>query len=200
VCPLRSQLGKPLSRNGVRRPDADPIRRARFRESARAIVAKDRHDRKHGLPVDTAGAVARAMERAYREGFADAQGEPPMPAASDVPAGETIDWALIPPRPRNAFWTICLFILGKAERTDRAGHLVPATTERDTAGWRLIWLGGNFEEKPLGERTIVPLVRLGLLELADDGPERLLVSARGRATWWRFLERGGQYPEDLTLV
>ena len=200
VRPLRSQLGKPLSRNGVRRPDADPIRKARFRESARAIVAKDRHDRKYGLPVDTAGAVARAMERAYREGFADAQGEPAMPAASDVAAGQTIDWALIPPRPRNAFWTICLFILGKGERTDGAGHLVPATTERDTAGWRLIWPGGNFEEKPLGERTIVPLVRLGLLELADDGPERLLVSARGRATWWRFLERGGQYPEDLTLV
>jgi hypothetical protein len=49
-------------------------------------------------------------------------------------------------------------------------------------------------------RTIVPLVRLGLLEFADDGPERLLVSARGRATLWRFLERGGQYPKDLTLV
>ena len=63
MCPLRSQLGKPLSRNGVRRPDADPIRKARFRESARAIVAKDRHDRKYGLPVDTAGAVARAMEK-----------------------------------------------------------------------------------------------------------------------------------------
>ena len=200
VRPLRSQLGKPLSPNGVRRPDADPIRKARFRESARAIVAKDRHDRKYGLPVDTAGAVARAMERAYREGFADAQGEPAMPAASDAAAGETIDWALIPPRPRTAFWTICLFILGKGERTDGAGHLVPATTERNTAGWQLIWPGGNFEEKPLGERTIVPLVRLGLLELADDGPERLLVSARGRATWWRFLERGGQYPEDLTLV
>jgi hypothetical protein len=26
----------------------------------------------------------------------------------------------------------------------------------------------------------------------------LVVSARGQATWWRFLERGGQYPEDLT--
>jgi hypothetical protein len=139
VRPLRSQLGKPLSPNGVRRPDADPIRKARFRESARAIVAKDRHDRKYGLPVDTAGAVARAMERAYREGFADAQGEPAMPAASDAAAGETIDWALIPPRPRTAFWTICLFILGKGERTDGAGHLVPATTERNTAGWQLIW-------------------------------------------------------------
>ena len=44
----------------------------------------------------------------------------------------------------------------------------------------------------------MPLVRLGLLERADGAPERLLVSARGRASWWLFLERGGQYPEDLT--
>jgi hypothetical protein len=32
------------------------------------------------------------------------------------------------------------------------------------------------------------------------GPERLLVSALGRATWRRFLEPGGQYLEDLTLA
>ncbi len=187
-----------MSRNGVRRPDAGPIRKARFREAAREIVAKDRYNRKYGFAVDTAGAVASAMERAYRQGFADAQGEPAMPAVSDVQPAEAIDWASIPPRPRTAFWTICLFILGKGERTDGTGHLVPATTERGAAGWRLILPSGNFEKKPLGERTIVPLVRLSLLELAGDAPERLLVSACGRATWWRFLERGGRYPEDLT--
>ena len=60
-------VGKPLSRNGVRRPDADPIRKA-----ARDIVAKDRHDRRYGFPVDIVWAVARAMERAYRQGFEDA--------------------------------------------------------------------------------------------------------------------------------
>lgn len=200
LCVRSASMGKSLSRNGVRRPDADPIRKARFREAAREIVAKDRHDRKYGFPVDTAGAVARAMERAYREGFADAQGEPHMPLAGDVQTVGTLDWALIPPRPRTAFWTICRFILGKGERTGGDGHLVPASTERGTAGWRLILPRGNFEKKPFGERTIVPLIRLGLLELADQGPERLLVSARGRATWWWFLERGGQYPEDLTRV
>lgn len=189
-----------MSRDGVRRPDADPIRKERFREAAREIVAKDRHDRKYGFPVDTAGAVARAMERAYRERFADTQGQPPMPAAGDVRPGKTMDWALIPPRPRSAFWTICLFILGKGERTKGAGHLVAATTERTTAGWRQTLPSGNFEKKPLGGKTIVPLVRLGLLALADEAPERLLVSACGRATWWRFLDRGGQYPEDLTRV
>jgi hypothetical protein len=188
----------------VRRPDADPIRKARFREAARAIVAKDRHDRKQGFPVDTAGAVARAMERAYRDGFADAQGEPSMLSPGDTQPDKAIDWPLIPPRPRSAFWTICLFILGKGERTEGAGHraehLVPAPTERGTQGWRLSWVGRTPEYKPFGERTIVPLVRLGLLEFADDGPERLLISVRGRATWGRFLERGGQFPEDLTLV
>ena len=179
----------------------DSTRKVRFREAARKIVAKDRHDREYGFPVDPAGAATRAMEHAYREGFADAQGRPPpMRAATDVPLDGAIDWALIPPRPRTAFWTICLFILGKGGQTDGAGHLVPATTARGTAGWRLVLPSGNFDKQPLGERTIVPLVRFGLLELADAGPERLLVSGRGRATWWRFLERGGQYKEDLTLV
>jgi hypothetical protein len=114
-----------LSRSGVRRPGADPIRKARFREAAREIVAKDRHDRKYGFLVDTAGAVARAMERAYRQGFADAQGEPPMPATGGLQSGEAIDRALIPPRPRTAFWTICLFILGKGERKEGPGILCP---------------------------------------------------------------------------
>jgi hypothetical protein len=100
-----------------------------------------------------------------------------------------IDWALIAPRPRTAFWSICLFILGKGERADGAGHLLPATAERGTAGWWLIVPSSNLERKLIGEKTIVPLVRLGLLGLAGDWPERLLVSARGRATWWLFLPR-----------
>lgn len=114
-----------LSRSGVRRPDADPIRKARFREAAREIVAKDRQDRKYGLPVDTAGAVARAMERAYRQGFEDAQGRQPLPGTSSIQAGEAMDWALIPPRPRTAFWTLCLFILGKASRGTTRGIFCP---------------------------------------------------------------------------
>jgi hypothetical protein len=44
------------------------------------------------------------------------------------------------------------------------------------------------------------MIRLGLLEIADEGPERLVISTRGRATWRRFLERGGQFPEDLTSL
>jgi len=45
-----------------RQPPPDPLRKIRFREAARDIVAKDRYDRKYGMAVDTAGAIARAGE------------------------------------------------------------------------------------------------------------------------------------------
>jgi hypothetical protein len=48
-----------------------------------------------------------------------------MPVAGEVQPGEAINWALIPPRPRSAFWTICLFVLGKGERTQGPGILCP---------------------------------------------------------------------------
>jgi hypothetical protein len=90
----------------------------RFREAAREIVDKDRRDRKRGPPVDTEGAIARAMERAFRQGFLDAQGDLSKPMEDEAPPGEAC----------------------------------------------------------------------------------LVVSARGCVTWWHFLKRGGEFPEDLTQV
>ncbi|MGH7097941.1 MAG: hypothetical protein ACREE4_09830 [Stellaceae bacterium] len=153
-----------------RQPEADPIRKARFREAARAIVAKDRDDRKHGFAVDTAGAIARAMERAYRQGFADAQSETPAPPGSGADAAEALEWALIPPRPRTAFWDICLSALGRGDTPEDAAHLVPATTERGTPGWQQVQPDQPSPDKPIGEKTIRPLLRLGLLEIAGGRP------------------------------
>ena len=177
--------------------NADPLRKIRFREAARAIVAKDRYDRKSGRAVDTAG--ARAMERAYRQGFETAQSERPIPSSKTPDAEDALDWVLIPPRPRSAFWTVCRFMLGRDGEQERDGHLVAVITERGTPGWQLVMSDGGFE-KAIGEKTIVPLVPLGLLENAGDGPKQLLISKRGRATWRLFLQRGGKYPEDLTQV
>jgi hypothetical protein len=67
----------------LRRPAPNAHRKVRFREMARDIVAKDRHDRKYGLAVETAGAIARALERAYRQGFEDAQTERQAARAGD---------------------------------------------------------------------------------------------------------------------
>src|SRR5208283_5951357 len=105
-----------------RTPAADPHRKANFREEARGIVAKDRYDRKYGHAVDTAGAIARALERAYKQGFADAQDDHvrPTPEVSD---GGPLEWVLIPPRPRNAFWSCCLFMFGRHGDQPRGGYL-----------------------------------------------------------------------------
>ncbi len=179
-----------------RTPVADPHRKANFREEARGIVAKDRYDRKYGHAVDTAGAIARALERAYKQGFADAQGDHvrPTPELSD---GGPLEWVLIPPRPRNAFWSCCLFMFGRHGDQPRGGYLEPDITERGTIGWRLV-VAGIEPDKAIGASSIQPLVRLGLLEGDPAEPHRLTVSARGRSTWEHFLERGGRYPDDLT--
>lgn len=177
------------------RPSSDRYRKARFREIAREIVAKDRYNRKYGISVHTAGAIANALERAYREGFRDSEHET-VPIA-EQPNNGPMEWALIPPRPRGAFWTICLFTLSRGDRPAPGGRLVPATTERGRLGWMLD-LQERTYEKLFGDRTIAPLLRLGLIEEASDDSAHRVVSKQGRETWFQFLQRGGQYPNDLT--
>ena len=174
-----------------RKPPANAYRKVDFREEARAIVFKDRYDRKYGRAVDTAGTIARALERAYKQGFADAQD--PHRSASPVtePTAGPLEWGFIPPRPRNAFWSCCLFIIGRQGNRLRLGHLEPALTERGTQGWRLVVEGYEPELKDvISASSIRPLVKLGLLESAPSSPERLTISARGRATWELYLLSG----------
>ena len=158
-------------------------------------MAKDRYDRKYGHAVDTAGTIARALERAYKQGFADAQDNHvrPTPKLSD---GGPLDWVLIPPRPRNAFWSCCLFIFGRRGDQLRGGHLERDITERGTIGWRLV-VAGFAPDKAMGASSIQPLIRLGSLDADPTDPNRLMVSARGRSTWEQFLDSGGRYPDDL---
>lgn len=175
----------------------NPRRKARFREIARTIIAKDRSDRKHGFTVDTAGAVAQALERAYRDGVRD--GPAALTTMPEQSVTGPVEWALIPPRPREAFWSICLSIMGGDGRQARDGHLVPAITERDTPGWAIV-TAGRSPDQVIGDRTIGPLIRLYLLEQSADPPLRLFLTERGRETWLSFCERGGRYPGDLTAI
>ncbi len=176
-------------------PADDPYRKAKFRERAREIVFKDRQDRRRGFTVDTAGSIARALERAFKERFAAGQlGD--APSSSAVHQDGPVEWALIPPRPRTVFWTICLFDLGPAMEHDNGLELVATTTSRGTLGWLIV--KGERHEEVVGDRSVAPLIRLGLLTHAEDDPVRLILSTRGKATWRRFVERGGHYPEDLT--
>ncbi|RUX94662.1 hypothetical protein EOA25_30035 [Mesorhizobium sp. M2A.F.Ca.ET.040.01.1.1] len=175
---------------------ADPHRKAKFREIARSIVAKDRYNRKYGLAVDTAGAIAGALERAYRQGLAGSQPDRQLQGRNSETG--PLDWALIPPRPRNAFWSICLATFGHDGMRQEEGYLVPTVTQRGTAGWQLIVSGKSYDDRPIAERTMVPLARLGLIEAAADDTRRLTVSKHGQETWRLFNKRGGRFPDDLT--
>ena len=91
-----------------------------------------------------------------------------------------VEWMLIPPRPRNAFWTICLFILGRdpAVTPDGTGRLDPVHLPNGRPGWRLVT---DRYDKPFGFATLRPLVRLGLLGPVHAPEPYLVVSARGHA-------------------
>ena len=97
-----------------RRPPAGTQHKTLFRETARNIVRTDRVKRSFREAVDTAGAIARAMQQAYRLGFEDALAEPaarqrqPIGPDAEGDEGEAMTWGSIPPRTRNTFWSICL--------------------------------------------------------------------------------------------
>lgn len=76
--------------------------------------------------------------------------------------------------------------------------LLPGVTPRGTPRWTVVRDAARADHATIADRTIQPLIRLGLLELSPEA-ERLLVTSRGQETWHAFLAKGGQYPEDTNL-
>lgn len=171
-------------------------RKGEFREAARDIVLKDRDSRKFGRSIDTGGAIARALEAAYKLGVAHGAGAvAPVPSVTDVPATspESIAWNTIPPRPRAIFERILSFkwiVL-----------LVPdaAPWKKQSDRWACYWDWGD--RKPEGKRyeladtfsrtTLAPIVRLGLMkELEVGGRTALEPTELAVATWARALAAG----------
>src|ERR1700733_1573336 len=177
-------------------------RKRQFRETARNILHVAKAKRRLGDAVDTAGAVARAMEQAYRLGFEEAlqgpvaAGANPGIAPVETPCSGAMNWTLIPPRTRSTFWSICLAALGREGRTETPSYLESAPTRRGTLAWQLVVPDRRTYEKSVGDGTIVTLIRLGLLEEADD-ETRVVLSDYGIRTWNHFCERGGHWPDDL---
>ena len=153
--------------------------------------------------VDTAGAIARAMEQAYRLGLENALTEPtarklpPNGRNVEREKGDSMTWGSIPPRTRNTFWSICLAALGRTGRTETPSYLVPTETPGGTLGCQLVVPDRQTYERSVGNGTIVTLVRLGLLQHGPAEEPRVLLTDYGINTWNRFCERGGQWPDDL---
>lgn len=171
-------------------------RKGEFRETARNILWKDRDNRKFGQSVDTGGAIARALEAAYKLGLA--HGAQADTTASQDKAGEdappeSLAWNTIPPRPRAIFeriysfkWIVLL-----------VPNAVPWQKQSDR--WACYWDWGD--RKPEGQRyeladtfsrsTLAPIVRLGLMVELDIGGRTVLeLTPLAAATWARALAAG----------
>jgi len=184
------------------RPAGASDRKRQFRETARDILHMAKTKRQFGQAVDAAGAVARAMERAYRLGFEDALKGRGSSVTDTVDQGgraaesDAMQWTLIPPRTRSTFWSICLAALGREGRTMTRAYLRAVPTADGRAAWALVVPDQQPYEKCVGNGTITTLLRLGLLKLGDD-ETRATLTDYGIRTWNRFCERGGRWPDDL---
>jgi hypothetical protein len=86
--------------------------------------------------------------------------------------------------------------LGREGRTETPSYLESAPTRRGTLAWQLVVPDRRTYEKSVGDGTMVTLLRLGLLEEADD-ETRVVLSDYGIRTWNHFCQRGGHWPDDL---
>ncbi len=194
------------------KPRSDPKRTRMFRETARHIIHMDRVKGRYGEARDTAGAVARAMEQAYRLGFEEALAgpaglEPDVVEADALGNGhgavddsDAMEWGRIPPRTRGTFWSICLAALGRSGLTVTPSYLEPVVKPRGSLAWRLVVPDHQPYDKVVGDGTIITLIRLGLMEPHGEDDEQVALTDYGIRTWNRFCERGGQYPDDLVDV
>lgn len=160
--------------------EANKRRKAEFREIARGIMQDINDKRRYRVAVDAAGTVARALEAAYMRGRKEEREGPP-PAPEQDPHG-AIDWLLIPPRPRQAFWSFCLKYVHCSEGGLQLMH--------DPRVRREVWVGlcdlagpDTYDASATwGQASITPLLNLGLLEMGER-TRTLRLSDVGRRTW-----------------
>lgn len=184
-----------LDQSDARLREVD-FRKGEFRELARGIVWKDRDSRKHGRNTNTGGAIAQALEAAYKLGLAHAIGGAqvaPKPRKTEAPDAP-LPWNTIPPRSRSAFESIVQF---KWLVLDTAASLqgLPFTNSVDC-----YWdLGEKADPNAIRYKycrsysasTLAPVVRLGLMRMADVEAGTLYVlTHKGEATWALALQEG----------
>lgn len=162
------------------------LRKGEFRERAREIVAKDRECKKFGRSVDTGGAIARAMESAYKLGLAHGANQVALTEVASA-ADEGIAWTLIPARSRSAFERIVAFNLVVM----RPNVESPLPSLNNV--WRCFQQRGAGSElaETFAKSTFAPLVRLGLMEERKLESATILdVTSLGAATYARAISDG----------
>ncbi len=163
-------------------------RKGRYREIAREIIGKDREARKYGFSQNTIGAITSALERAYREGAADAAAPKPTGAKKG-----SLTWLQIPPTSRD--------LLIRMLRPGRGGDVKTLGLVRHTFTGKdfYTFVDANGAATHQGEITgkgVGPLKRLGLLE-GDDILVLTEPAIRITMDYWARLEaRDASLPRE----
>jgi hypothetical protein len=157
-------------------PNAE--RKVLFRELARNIVQKDRERRFNKQNVNTAAEIAANLERAFQLGRKSVNGADPINQL------RTPEFVRLPPRLRNALWSLCWLISKRHEKTGK-----PDATLCET----------SIDPDPLltNARNMESLAKRGLVTL-DRG--RLALTAHGFSVMREFEKAGGVGPDDYVTL
>lgn len=171
-----------------------------FRSWAREISEKAKWDKNLGRTVDINGQMARAMERAYKQGFEDAQTGSQGIAVSDSRDpndASPVPDSLVGSKISGALHSIGLRQMGteqdyQPDASIRACFIQEdsiSTRNRKAPDWQVYPAYSDTYEKGVSDRTIQQLVKLGILQAATSsdpdlhGKNILVLSAKGRATY-----------------
>lgn len=165
-------------------------RRAEFREIARRIISADRTARKLGRSQDTIGVIARALDRAYRDGLAESGSNSNAPPSTTRPV--FMDWLDVPPTSRDVLWSLT-FDLNGSWNDIHPRQLVsrPPLPDRTHPQWLLV--NGDREAGLYSSKAVAPLIRLGLLQRKTETGDVLMLSVLGFETcreYWRRVANG----------
>jgi hypothetical protein len=144
--------------------------KAEFREEARRLIRADRAAKNAGLPQNTIGAIASALERAFKRGR-DNPDDVGAPALEGYLAGGA--------------WRGLVRLLAIIDDDDRPRWVLK--NRRDGA-------------RAFPPVAINPLVKLGLLASPPDAPAMLELSAAGLAAYDRYRERQSADDPTLPLA
>lgn len=171
------------------------LRKIRFKEIAKEIISRDRDYRKAGVSVDTAGSVARALEKAFKLGQQVAFGEI-KPAPKNAAVNSIyMEWRAIPIRSRDALDTIF-----------RYGYVLILQHEpwKGKDAWYCYkHLAGEYSHHgKYGVQTISILIRDNLVEIikGKDGRSYISPTKYGLFTWKKAMKDRHISPGKITSI
>jgi hypothetical protein len=162
----------------------DPSTRARFREVARDIIAKDRWARRHSLTQNTIGEIERALVRAYELGVAFTSAT--ITESKQVTEGP-LEWIRIPPRCRQTLTSMSICLSKRLGMGRSEPRQIECFTEDGRVRWAFV-VDDAREIRSVSNGAASPLIGLGMIMAVDPDRSRYALTAAGIATcreYWR---------------